>query len=72
MGRHLKYFIILVVFVNYILRTGWIMKRFRSLMIFFLTKHYSGDQIKKNDMGEAHSMHGEEMRVTYKVLVGET
>ena len=38
----------------------------------FLTKHYSGDQIKKNDMGGVHSMYGDEMRGTFNVLVGET
>ena len=40
--------------------------------LLFLTTHYSGDQIKKNEMGGAYSMYGEEMRGTYNVLVGET
>jgi hypothetical protein len=33
--------------------------------------HYQGDQIKKEEMGGACSMHGE-MRNAYKVLVGKS
>jgi hypothetical protein len=40
--------------------------------LLFLTKHYSGNQIQKNEIGGAYSMYGEEMRGTYNVLVGQT
>jgi hypothetical protein len=32
----------------------------RSLIIALLNKHYSGDQIKKNEIGQACSMYVEE------------
>jgi hypothetical protein len=35
-----------------------------------LTKYYSGDQIEKNEMGEACSVYGERKDV-YRVLVGK-
>ena len=35
-----------------------------------LTKYYSGDQIKKNEMGGARSTYGER-RDAYKILVGK-
>jgi len=39
-------------------------------MSFLLAKYYSGDEIKKNEMGEACSSDGEE-RGGYRVLVGK-
>jgi hypothetical protein len=53
----------------------WEWRRLRNKELndlLFLTKRYSGDQIKKNEMGGAHSMYGEERRGTYNVLVEET
>jgi len=40
--------------------------------LLYLTKHYSGHQIQKNEMGGAHSMYGEDRRGTCNVLSGET
>jgi hypothetical protein len=40
----------------------------RSLLIVFLTKYYSNDQIEKNEMGWAFSTYGEN-RGVYRFLV---
>jgi len=40
--------------------------------MIFLIKYYSGDQIKKNEMGVAHSTYGGEERGAHRILVGTT
>jgi hypothetical protein len=42
-----------------------------ALLSVIVTKYYSGDQIKNNEMGAACSSDGEE-RGAYMVLVGKT
>ena len=42
----------------------------RILRFILLTKYYSDDQIKKNEVGRASGMHGE-MRGAYRGLVGK-
>jgi hypothetical protein len=47
----------------------WTLERFYNVnTTWFLKKYYSGDQIKKSEMGGACSMYG---GVVYRVLVGK-
>jgi len=44
---------------------------FAVTIILLLTKYYTGDQIKKNEMGRACGTYGRQERCIYMVLVGK-